>query len=996
MSEEKKSRGAMKWVLRTVIGILVLLLVVVAAAGIALATGIPQRTLITRVLGDTLKADVQVQDLSWFGQLKIGEILAKEKGAAPDAPPKLRMTGLDVDYDILPRDKRYIPSVQIGELSFHTVEKPKAETPVSAPEAPKTAADLMKKQTPKKKKGKGGLSDQFMPKTVNIGNVDVAVDKLSFGVALANFGIKSNYESGRKYDAEVKGDNISASWWVATPDTKREVAGSKLDVRVKKDGKDTVVEALNAQFPGVLESAISGSLKEGGDAPQIDVNIEKLVAQNLDFSQADPKSFPLPFKLDNLDLSGTRIKGSVNLKQFALNMADTKVNILGKGLSLGKDGAFYEGPLTITGGSTAADVLDLSLQALLNQGQALNLTLAGKLNDLNANLSLDNWSKDQTLAAIPKGFRPVLEGWPQFQGLASASLNANLKLLTLDTLLTVQPKLADSSGQIETAELKAGVKGSPLAPSSQMFEVSTSAQVGDGALSFGGRVGKPQGIDGTFTIENVDPELWARMLAGSSALAGLKTNVAGTVGVKAGPKFDSADVTMDLTAKAPQYSLFSVPEGEDLKLTGNVKGTKALAWKYSSPQLEVRLGTIAALILKDFEWDSAAHGLKADITTELDLAKLQNMAPVQGRIKLHAPVANEGGRTTATVDGSFEGLGVAEFVAPVTPITLKGAVSYDSATKSGGGTDLVLACGSGTSFTSPSWKASAKPASLELPYTFETDFLPLIEMGLFKDAKGKASFSGTMNLVEGKPAGSMNADIQAELIALEAAGTTLNGLSAKGSFGGGAGYAGSGDLTLAKLVVMGVPLQDIKGPFQMENGVLKSAALEGLCCEGTVAATASAGLLVNGMPLDITAQFKGVNLASLIREMGLPSIQIAGLADGDLTVKAGAEGLRDFRLNLTSTQGLEVSRVLIDQLLTSQYAQDPKIKLMVDKMFGKETVLPFDSGTLTLGLEEGRIAGKAVFTKDQRTFNIDLKVDMAAITESMSMVKESAAQAPQS
>jgi hypothetical protein len=90
MSQGTPTRRWRKWLLWP---LLILLAIIVFAAAL-LMTGLPQRTLLTRVLGDALNANVEIKGLSLLSDINIGELKAFDKNADASSPPMLDVSGV--------------------------------------------------------------------------------------------------------------------------------------------------------------------------------------------------------------------------------------------------------------------------------------------------------------------------------------------------------------------------------------------------------------------------------------------------------------------------------------------------------------------------------------------------------------------------------------------------------------------------------------------------------------------------------------------------------------------------------------------------------------------------------------------------------------------------------------------------------------------------------------------------------------------------------------
>ena len=175
MSEGKPARRWTKRLLRT----LPVLLAAVALAVALLFTGLPQRALLTKVLGRVLNANVEIRGLSLLGNAKIGELKAFDKNAEASSPPLLDVSGIQIDYTLFPPagKKRYISSLSIDNLYVNLDRTTRAPPPAA------NAAPAKPEEGKPSKRGWGDLVP-FIPQAVNIANLQFDVATPSLGARM--------------------------------------------------------------------------------------------------------------------------------------------------------------------------------------------------------------------------------------------------------------------------------------------------------------------------------------------------------------------------------------------------------------------------------------------------------------------------------------------------------------------------------------------------------------------------------------------------------------------------------------------------------------------------------------------------------------------------------------------------------------------------------------------------------------------------------------------
>ena len=516
MSEVKPARRWTKWVVKGLLGVLVAIVVLLVIAAVLLATGWPQRTAIEKVLGNALNANITVGSVSTFGKISISDLKAFDKTTASgSAEPMLDVDGLKLDYTLWPKDKRYFPALTVDKLGVRLDRAaPARQKAFSKPGA--------------KKKEKMDTMP-FIPRAADIASFQFNGDWPAGGFGVNGLHVKSTIDSKNDYTVALAGDGLTGSWWMVDHSMMHELKGGSVDLQVKKGNGETTVEPLKIAVPGLLDVMGRGQFKESGKK-EIDVRFDKFVAQDVDLSNAPPGSVRVPFAFKKLDLSGTHLNLIADPKGLKASFAETKLNINVSGLQLGpKDHEWYGGDLAIRGQSGATDKVLLNLDATLNVNQKLHASLEGQILELAAHLDLENWTRDDLLAALPKDMRGALQNVAGFQGVSSAVVDVQFKALTITATATVKPKLAAAEAVGAPVEFSGTASGSALSLiATPQFEVGLRAQVGDGSVNVKTRVGIPGPKRASIAVEQVDPGLWMAALVGPGMLDALRVKVGGS------------------------------------------------------------------------------------------------------------------------------------------------------------------------------------------------------------------------------------------------------------------------------------------------------------------------------------------------------------------------------------------------------------------------------------------------------------------------------------
>ena len=988
MSEGKARLRWTKWLFR-----MVLVLVAVAALAAALLmTGWPQRTLLVKLVGDALKANVEITGLSLLGDVKFDELKAFDKTAAASSKPMLDVSGATIGYTLLPpgEKKRYISSVSIDNLAVN-IDRSKPAPPPPAPEA-KPAAPEKPKPGRKKREKRGNMP--FIPEAVNVANMQFDFAAPTIGMQIAGLRLGAKIEGSRDYEASIDGNKVSGSWWTASREAGSRFSDGTISVQARKSGKETAIEPLSINLPGVLEIAGYARLKEGGQT-DIDFNLERFLASSMDLSSVSPDVLRVPFRFKKLDMSGTRLKVTAALKEFKASTAGTKFNVAAEDLALGPKGReFYEGNLTITGSGGTNTDLQLDLEAALNRNQKLLASLSGIARDFGLHASMPNWSREDLRAVLPKDVRGTLDALPGLQSL-NAAVDLNVKFMTYEMKGTANPVFSNPDGTAGPVEFSMDVKGSTVHVYMGALQCQTSlgAKVGNGSVSLSTMIGPAPRNKVKVALDRLDPGRCLRTLTQRRDLDDLSAALSGTLDFDVSKDWKDIKLAIDLTGSPFRYGPVVAPEGKPLKVTGNITADNSVYWKLAIPALDVRVGDQASVAFKDTTIDIESITVKSDVTAECNLAMLGH--GLRGNAKLHAPTKNERGYATADIDLSVDGFGFGAFVLPPgAPLSAKGVMVYDNIngrTKSG---NLDLKHGEGTSLALSNISCSRSPFRIETAFALKSDLQVLVGTGWLDAAKGTASVSGVFKHEEGQSSATFDLDVACESMALTQGLGALDGVSVKGPFAWAVdkGISGSGDLKVAKLAIGSIVLSEVASPLQAEGDAIKATGLAGKAFDGTFAGDAEVGVLRPGRPVRLNAQLKAVNLDSMSRDLAVPSLKVTGPADGTLTFAMDQEGIKEFQFNLQSTASVTISTAFLEQLLALPYLQEIKGKDLLERIVkegqGKDGQTQLDSASLALVYGGDRYTLTVTLVIGARSVTTDVLIDATSVMTTLKLIRQ--------
>ncbi len=554
MNEAKRGGGFKRWLLRIIV--LILALCLLAAA--SLLTGIPQKQLARKIVGKALNAEVETSAVSFLDKIKIDELRAFKKDGA--RTPIMEMKGLEVDYALTPPDKRNIASVHIDSLQMQR-ERQRAPEHAAAGQAPEKAVpppfaptmfSRFKSKLPKLPKFD---PQRLLPKSIEVAALDFSQAAPSFGFGLAAPRVSISLNKKDDFTADLGGENVAASWWAGSPGAAHKFDG-KMTVHAQKHRSDIVLDPLQISFPGMADIAGIVRIEKKNKDIQCNVNLEKAILQDLDFSQVDPRDLRMPFAFQRLDLSGSRIQGPAGLDMngFRVTSPEIAVKLAAEGLKLGPKGQeFYDGPLHADLTGTPGDI-NLALDLTLNRGQKVHAGLSGPVTEVVNRIKLEGWSKDDLFSVLPGAPKAALEKTP-IAGLNSLEIESRFKLIAMDFQATIKPSLSTTTlpveiqakGALPVLELSRRL-GNLLSMSTLDTFSFVALKVADGTLSLEKKQGTPPMTKHwAATLDKVSLAQWVQALSGSELLAGAASPISGTIDIQGDTKLESVQAALEFS-----------------------------------------------------------------------------------------------------------------------------------------------------------------------------------------------------------------------------------------------------------------------------------------------------------------------------------------------------------------------------------------------------------------------------------------------------------------
>jgi len=973
MTDNVPVRPRLSWPRR----LLLAFLAVAVGVVLLLATGLPQRALLRAVLVALVDARVEVGRVSTVGGIGISRLALYDRGDQ-EGPPAVLVEGFALDYRLLAKGGRHVASVALDRLDVD-LEKAQRILPKKKREAKPSKFDFK----------------PLIPEQVRIKSLNVQSTAPSYAFKAQGLALEAAVPDPQAVQATISGDNVTVSIWTRSEGFSREVGGGKVHIQLARTADSTKIDPLYVALPDLLD--VSGSVNVAGR--RVEVSFDKLTAQNVDLSHADPADLAVPFGFKRIDMSGTRVQGDVMVGAFNISVPETVVKLAAEGLVVGPQGAeYYQGDLNVDVLGTAGAQADYKLEAILNRGQKLAASFKGHHLAGSGRASLEGWSREDMLAALPTNMRGGISYLPLLERVNSAEVDFEWKLPALRVNGAVAADFV-VNGEQRPGRLTFTGEG-PLMPAEQRaFKVNAEAELAGGKVAVASELAKGPAKT-TLTLQDVDPAPWLYTLNERDMLNDLVSKFNGTVVLEPGEGPQQMRASVDLKAAPLGYGPIVTPEGKTVNIAGNIEADLGTFGYVRGPELTFTMDEDNQLVLRNWNFPMRDFAMSGEVDFRLDLSLLEHLLPgsdLRGQVALEGPLKNDRGFMNLQSSGTIEGLGYKDYAAPYgVPIGATGTFSFDNLNGRLTGRNFNLTLPQGMSLTSDGWTFTGSTAQFTMPFTLKTDFKPLEPMGLLDQAKGGAG-TATGTVAYGRDGARIDVEIEAaaDAIVVGGARAVLAGVTASGSLSNepGGPVCGQGQVKAANIAAMGAVFDEVEGPVTLEGGLLRAPELKGMLYGGTATADIEVEWLAENLPVQVRAQAADVDLGLFTGTLGVPAVQMTGLASGDATMALMyPAGIQDLKVNLTSSRDFSVSSYLVERLLAmqfaKQYASERQLEKVRAKIVGKESQRPFDSGQLVLNYQGDRIGGQATLKSKDLDLTVDLQMDTEAFFSALKLAQE--------
>jgi len=432
-----------------------------------------------------------------------------------------------------------------------------------------------------------------------------------------------------------------------------------------------------------------------------------------------------------------------------------------------------------------------------------------------------------------------------------------------------------------------------------------------------------------------------------------------------------------------------------VKLTGDLMappdfaGLSGSAGFVLAPHVSIAAGSLRAN-LETAGWSTTLTG-EADIGA---VAAYLDLGPFAGELVFSAPV--RGTREGIEADLSIEidapvyhgmGLGYGDLLG------LHGTMRYPF---EGDGTiqNLLVTVGEGTRLTAPEAAYIPSPLSFSVPdLTLTSNGLALISAGYLDAMTGTLDATG--RLAYGPEGLSIALDYTTvyDLLTLRNALAVISGGTGEGRLEyTQEGFDGDGVLTAEELAVFGVVLERVRVPIDFEGQSLSIREFEAGLFNGRVLTNGRVGLFEDGMPVELVARLRSVDLKPFSEAFLSPDTRVTGIANGTVRIQTQNMQVIGFEASLRSARDFTINRDFLAQLIMQEQvgeAAGRAVSSVLAEVLGESRQRPFDVADIDLALRDGMIRGTAKLQSPTLNLTVNLSMDPRHVGELMRLNQRS-------
>lgn len=376
------------------------ILAIVGGAAVLIAvwlTGIPQERVTDWGLEYFLRTGVQLKYSSVYGALHI-DTLSLFPGIDERGLAVIQISDLTIDYDLFPKDGRWIREVVIGKLAIRL----DATDPANPNFAFINRLLAQDDSEP--------LSKSVIPKIVRINSIALAmagqpqgtIDGQPFqliGLSIAGLHATAEIDGERITQATLAGDGITTRTWTGLGAPAAESNHGRIQIAFHADAKSSRLDTIVVDLPGLLE--IHGTAFTAHDET---VGGHRIEIATLKIGGAGFNSDTMPIAFEHIDASGITIDSN--------SESPWDIPCTVTGLRVGDaEHPLYQGDLQLSVKRRAESDIELTIG--LNEGQQIYARFDPENGSVVA--SVDAWTLEMLTSAVPPAYRDRLTELPDFR-----------------------------------------------------------------------------------------------------------------------------------------------------------------------------------------------------------------------------------------------------------------------------------------------------------------------------------------------------------------------------------------------------------------------------------------------------------------------------------------------------------------------------------------------------------------------------------------------------
>ena len=959
--------------------ILGLLFVLLLLLGIALVTalyiGWPQRAAVRYAAGSMgLDAEVGRMRLT-TSQLTVSSLSVHRQGDHRDKP-MARIEHLRVDFSAFDRTQPPVTAISIGTLGLWLDDNdfPEADDSLERPaRTPRTPSD-----TDEPPAGIAAILE-FLPRTTRI-------DRIEGGYRQTDLA----FEGGPvAVEMTNPGDGTLQFAITGTPALMAEHAGERFE------SSDAQVDLLVAWAPEQVTVEMRASLP-----PWAELDSEARFSDTgagweglIEIASARVDDLPAPLRaLIPMDADAQQIMVAPSRIAFfptedGYELGASSIEASGRGVRLGPEEApwFWGDPaIEMTGEGQ-------HFKGKLAHDDARSIEFDGTIgSEMSVNVALSGWTYADIEALTPVDM------------LDTVALFSSLHHLDARTHIAYRNGAISFSGILNPAfgldpawhdKLRLDAAFAIHPESGGVDGVATLELAGDAMI-----LNVSPGPDGGFLVDamahNFDLPRLAQLLAlAPPEVRDLESLFSGTARIA----FDEHHIKMvfEVDASPPPFLPFETLRNSTVAIQADITappgfaGLSGAASFALAPHLDIRAGDLRAN-LETAGWSTRLTGT-ADLGA---VAAYLDLGPLAGDMTLDTPLRGSREAINAdlniVIDGpAYDGLGLGYGDL----LTIQGAARYPF---EGEGTiqNLLLTAGEGTRITAPEVEYTASPLAFHAQeFQFTSDGLALISAGYLDGMTGALNATGSIDYDADSYRLTLDYSTAYDLLTLRNALAVISGGSGEGHFElTQDGLGGEGVLTAEQLAVFGVTLERVRVPITFEPESLRIREFEAGLFNGRVLTNGRIGVLEEGMPVELTARLRSVDLAPFSEAFLSPDTRVTGIANGTVRIQTENMQVTGFEVSLRSARDFTINRDFLAQLIMQEQvgeAAGRAISSVLAEVLGEARQRPFDAADIELALRDGLIRGTAVLSSSSLNLTVNLSMDPRHVGELMRMNQRS-------